>query len=329
LLASAVMKLKLAGVAGALAFVLAVQPTPPADACGVKLTIKPSGPKRAVARSSHPSQVLLLGTHPRKFERDLSSAGHAVEVAPNAGAARRKTYAVVVADNTTVDEARTSFPSSVVLVRSGDNAADIRTLEASLSRKPVGADNRAVVAAERKREPVAAGPEPKDAKTMVASREPEAAKVEPKPEPPPKPEPKEAPAVAAVAAPKSEPIEKAEKVAPEARPKAVPAGTFRAEFHFGFAAHELSNREKRQLDGTVRWLTANADVSVSIEGHADPIGSAANNQRLSEVRAESVKEYLVGKGIDGARLEVIGHGDTKLKYGRSDGRNRRVELKKK
>lgn len=319
------MKSKLVGLAGALALVLALEPSTPADACGVKLTIKPSGPKRAVARSSHPSQVLLLGTHPRKFERDLSSAGHAVEVAPNAGAARRKTYAVVVADNSTADEARASFPSSVVLVRSGDNNADIRTLEASLSRKPVGADNRAVVAAERQREPVAAGPEPKDVKTVVASREPEAAKVEA-----PKPEPKEtsAPAVAA-ATPKTEPVAKTEKVAPEPKPKAVPAGTFRAELHFSFAAHELSNSAKRQLDDTVRWLTANTDVSVSVEGHADPTGSAANNQRLSEIRAESVKQYLVDKGIDGARLEIIGHGDTKLKYGRSDGRNRRVELKKK
>lgn len=311
------MKWKLTGLAGALAFVLAMTPTTPADACGVKLTIKPSGPKRAVARSSHPSQVLLLGTHPRKFERDLSSAGHAVEVAPNAGSARRKTYAVVVADNSTADEARTNFPDSVVLVRSGDNSADIRTLEASLARKPVGADNRAVVAAERKREPVAAGPEPKDVKTPVASREPEAAMPASKPEP-----------TVAAAPPRTDPpADKADK--PEPKPKAVAAGAFRAEYHFAFAGRELTGASKRLLDDTVRWLTANADVSVSIEGHADPVGNPESNMRLSESRAESVKQYLVDKGIDASRLEAVGYGDTKLKYGKSDGRNRRVELKKK
>lgn len=313
------MKWKL--LAGALAFVLAATPTTPADACGVKLTIKPSGPKRAVARSSHPSQVLLIGTHPRKFERDLSAAGHAVEVAPNAGAARRKTYAVVVADNSTADEARTSFPDSVVLVRSGDNTADIRTLEASLSRKPVGADNRAVVAADRKREPVATGPEPKDVKTAVASREPEAA--------PPAPTPKPETTVAAAPPKADPPAEKADKPTPEPKPKAVSAGAFRAEYHFAFAGHELTGASKRLLDDTVRWLTANADVNVSIEGHADPIGSADSNMLLSTSRAESVKQYLVDKGVDASRLEVIGYGDTKLKYGRGDGRNRRVELKKK
>lgn len=313
------MKWKLTGLAGALAFVLATTPTP-SDACGVKLTIKPSGPKRAVARSSHPSQVLLLGAHPRKFERELSSAGHAVEVAPNAGSARRKTYAVVVADNATADEARTSFPSSIVLVRSGDNTADIRTLEASLARKPIGADERAVVAAERKREPVAAGPEPKDVKTPIATREPEAAP------PPPKPE-----TTVAAAPPKADPppVEKADKPTPEPKGKAVPAGAFRAELHFAFAGHVLSGASKRQLDDTARWLAANSSVSVSVEGHADPIGSADSNQRLSESRAESVKQYLVDKGIDASRLEVVGYGDTKLKYGKSDGRNRRVELKKK
>ena len=62
---------------------------PPADACGVKLTIKSQTPRKAVARTSNPSDVLLLGTPPRRLERDLSAAGPRVEVAPTPAAMRR------------------------------------------------------------------------------------------------------------------------------------------------------------------------------------------------------------------------------------------------
>ena len=45
---------------------------------------------------------------------------------------------------------------------------------------------------------------------------------------------------------------------------------------------------------------------------------------LSQARAEFVRDYLVSAGIDGGRLEVKAFGDTKLKYGKKDARNRRV-----
>ncbi|CAH0296590.1 Outer membrane lipoprotein Omp16 [Massilia sp. Bi118] len=48
----------------------------------------------------------------------------------------------------------------------------------------------------------------------------------------------------------------------------------------------------------------------SIEGHADPRGSAAANLKLSQLRAQSVRDYLVqAQNIDKARLEAIGKGD--------------------
>ncbi|MFC5548792.1 OmpA family protein [Massilia aerilata] len=48
----------------------------------------------------------------------------------------------------------------------------------------------------------------------------------------------------------------------------------------------------------------------AIEGHADPRGSAAANLKLSELRAQSVRDYLVqAQNIDKARLEAIGKGD--------------------
>ncbi len=67
-----------------------------------------------------------------------------------------------------------------------------------------------------------------------------------------------------------------------------------------------------------------------IEGHTDSIGSAANNLKLSENRAQSVKQFLINKGINAARLSSIGYGETKpiatnmYKDGRA--KNRRVEI---
>lgn len=121
---------------------------PPADACGVKLTIKSLTPRKAVARTSNPSDVLLLGDPPRRLERDLAAAGHRVEVAPNASTAKRKSYTVVIADSSMQNEARSSFNDSVVVVRTSDVSADMRAVEKSAARKPLKTDvGRTVVAA--------------------------------------------------------------------------------------------------------------------------------------------------------------------------------------
>src|SRR5687768_14889666 len=50
---------------------------------------------------------------------------------------------------------------------------------------------------------------------------------------------------------------------------------------------------------------------VSIEGHTDDRASDGHNMKLSRDRANAVKSYLVGKGIDGKRLQTKGFGETK------------------
>ncbi|HEX6090066.1 MAG TPA: OmpA family protein [Gemmatimonadales bacterium] len=79
-------------------------------------------------------------------------------------------------------------------------------------------------------------------------------------------------------------------------------------------------------------LTQHADLKLTIEGHTDNVGSAASNKSLSEQRAAAVKTYLVSKGIDAARIETAGLGDTKPAAPNTtpEGRqqNRRVELVK-
>lgn len=71
------------------------------------------------------------------------------------------------------------------------------------------------------------------------------------------------------------------------------------------------------------------DTNVTIEGHTDNVGKEAYNQKLSENRANSVRQYLIDKfGIDGARMTAVGYGYSKpiatndTKEGRQ--KNRRV-----
>ena len=80
-------------------------------------------------------------------------------------------------------------------------------------------------------------------------------------------------------------------------------------------------------------LTQHSDLRIRIEGHTDNVGSSESNKRLSDARAAAVKGSLTkDHGIDPARLETAGMGDTKpvadnaTAEGRSS--NRRVEVVK-
>ncbi len=301
---------------------------PPAEACGVKLTIKSGAPRKAVARSSNPSEVLLLGKPPWRLERDLAAAGHRVEVAPTASTAKKKNYAVVITDSSLESEARSNFTESVVMVRSGDVVGDMRSIESQVARKPVAADKgRVVIAAKPVRAPVAAGGQA-SAPAVVAAREPQ--EVEPTPPPPaPRVAAAEPRPVAPVAEPKPAPpakvVAEPRVVTPAEDPKprtVAKAGTNPGEVHFSLGGSRLGST--RALDRAARWLTDNADIQVTIEGHADPSGTPEGNMELAQKRAEYVRDYLVTAGVDAGRLEVVSFGDTRLKYSATDSRNRRV-----
>ncbi|MBU2007490.1 MAG: OmpA family protein [Gammaproteobacteria bacterium] len=57
--------------------------------------------------------------------------------------------------------------------------------------------------------------------------------------------------------------------------------------------------------------TVVADRGIQISGHTDNVGNDAYNQSLSQRRAEAVKEYFVGKGIDGGLIKSVGYGEGK------------------
>ena len=88
----------------------------------------------------------------------------------------------------------------------------------------------------------------------------------------------------------------------------------------------------RVLDQVAAVLQAHSDLDhVEVQGHTDNLGSAANNTRLSQARAEAVVKYLVDKGVDSKRLVAKGYGpdvpiaDNATREGRD--KNRRVEFK--
>ncbi|MGL5112982.1 MAG: OmpA family protein [Flavobacterium sp.] len=86
-----------------------------------------------------------------------------------------------------------------------------------------------------------------------------------------------------------------------------------------------------QLDELTKILNKYEGARLTIEGHADSVGAADFNLTLSQKRADAVKQYLIGKGIDSSRLTSIGYGESqpiasnKTALGRA--KNRRVELK--
>lgn len=84
------------------------------------------------------------------------------------------------------------------------------------------------------------------------------------------------------------------------------------------------------LDQVAQVLMDNPAMRVRIEGHTDNVGREAANLKLSQRRADSVRDYLVKKGVDRARLESKGSGPTRpiasnrTEKGRSQ--NRRTEF---
>ena len=106
--------------------------------------------------------------------------------------------------------------------------------------------------------------------------------------------------------------------APKAAPKAAPKPptelpvTIKSDGLFGFDRADLGNELVIKLDAVADMLSGARYDKIIVVGHADPIGSAKYNQGLSERRAEAVKKYLSGKGVDGSRIQTAGKGESEL-----------------
>jgi OmpA-OmpF porin, OOP family len=81
---------------------------------------------------------------------------------------------------------------------------------------------------------------------------------------------------------------------------------------FEFDKAVLTPEARAKLDSeVVAKLRDLKDVKfIVVNGHADRLGSAQYNQKLSERRAEAVRAYLVAKGVDPSKVETLGFGKT-------------------
>jgi len=95
-------------------------------------------------------------------------------------------------------------------------------------------------------------------------------------------------------------------------------------------AVQLTPEMRLWLDQVVRYLRTHPRAQIRIVGHTDNFGTALETQRVSEQRADAVRQYLIQRGIDPARIFASGQGarfpiaDNRTEAGRR--LNRRVEI---
>jgi OOP family OmpA-OmpF porin len=95
---------------------------------------------------------------------------------------------------------------------------------------------------------------------------------------------------------------------------------------------ELTDEDKARLDKAAETLQRLHWISGTIEGYTDATGKVDYNQKLSEQRATTVRNYLLSKGVGDERMTVVGYGETKpiADNATEEGRlqNRRVVMRR-
>jgi len=101
--------------------------------------------------------------------------------------------------------------------------------------------------------------------------------------------------------------------------------TFKSDVFFAFNSATLKPGGYAELDRVVGVLNQYPQTLVRIEGHTDQVGDEQYNQQLSERRAEAVRNALIQRGIDPARITSIGMGEC-CPISSDDAANRRVSM---
>ena len=134
----------------------------------------------------------------------------------------------------------------------------------------------------------------------------------------------------AVAVTVKEPVEKKGDAKKEIIEKPVSQGEEATTIFFGFNDIFLTVDDRKKLMEIVEKLNNDEDQVISAIGHTDDVGTEEVNMRVGEQRANSVKRYIVAKGIDDSRIEIVSKGEgmpiesNDNKEGRA--RNRRVVI---
>ena len=147
--------------------------------------------------------------------------------------------------------------------------------------------------------------------------------------PAPAPEPEKVAAAEPVAAPAPAPAPVYVAPAPAPEP-AAPQKLVLVGVNFDFDKATLRQEDVSELDKNVEALKAWGDVNIEVAGHTDSMGSDAYNMKLSQQRAEAVRNFLISRGVAADRLTAKGYGESQpvADNATEEGRfqNRRVEL---
>lgn len=79
---------------------------------------------------------------------------------------------------------------------------------------------------------------------------------------------------------------------------------------FETASYDLLPTSTVELDKLVKLMLKNANMRIEVGGHTDDVGNDAANQKLSEQRANAVRDFLIAHGIEASRIVAKGYGET-------------------
>lgn len=106
--------------------------------------------------------------------------------------------------------------------------------------------------------------------------------------------------------------------------------------YYDYGKWDILPGAENTLEKVVKVMQLDPSITIEVSAHTDARGSATDNQRLSQKRAQSAVDYLVKRGISKSRLTSVGYGETKLLNKCADGtecseeehaKNRRTEFK--
>jgi peptidoglycan-associated lipoprotein len=102
------------------------------------------------------------------------------------------------------------------------------------------------------------------------------------------------------------------------------------DIYFAFDSSDLSDQARQILSNNAEYLLKHSGLTVTVEGHCDERGSETYNNSLGKRRAESVKNFLLDKGISTDRLVTVSYGESKpIAFGSNEAswaKNRRVQI---
>jgi outer membrane protein OmpA-like peptidoglycan-associated protein len=93
---------------------------------------------------------------------------------------------------------------------------------------------------------------------------------------------------------------------------------------FDTGKDEITPESEIVLQGALKTLETHSDIFVEIGGHTDDVGSESNNIRLSQKRADSVRNWLIAQGIDPDRIIAKGFGEAIPRVPNDSPKNRRL-----